>query len=109
MIPLLIEGQLAIERLAGTNKLVRQQPKISVSPVARLQGPTIRFRWHRKRTACSPERGANFDVSYPLVTTGGGALPLPTKQPPKLRPATTNANASAIFFIGSSADAFTAY
>jgi hypothetical protein len=31
--------------------------------------------------------------------TGAGALPLPTKQPPRLKPATTKANASATFFI----------
>jgi hypothetical protein len=30
--------------------------------------------------------------------TGAGALPLPTKHPPKLSPATTKAKASAIFF-----------
>lgn len=30
--------------------------------------------------------------------TGAGALPLPTKQPPKLNPTTTKAIASAIFF-----------
>jgi hypothetical protein len=36
---------------------------------------------------------------YPLVTTGAGALPLPTKHPPKLKPATTKTNASATFFI----------
>jgi hypothetical protein len=30
---------------------------------------------------------------------GAGALPLPTKQPPKLNPATTNASASATFFM----------
>jgi hypothetical protein len=36
---------------------------------------------------------------YPLVTTGAGALPLPTKQPPKLSAVTTNASASATFFI----------
>jgi hypothetical protein len=34
----------------------------------------------------------------PLVTTGGGALPLPTKQPAKLSEPTTNATASASFF-----------
>ena len=35
----------------------------------------------------------------PFVTTGGGgALPLPTKQPVKLNEATTKANASATFF-----------
>jgi hypothetical protein len=33
----------------------------------------------------------------PFVMTGAG--PLPTKQPPRLTPATTNANANASFFI----------
>jgi hypothetical protein len=38
----------------------------------------------------------------PFVTTGGGggALPLPTKQPAKLNDATTKANANATFFTG---------
>ena len=37
--------------------------------------------------------------TQPFVMTGAGALPLPTKQPPKLKAATTSANASATFFI----------
>jgi len=38
-------------------------------------------------------------LRQPFVTTGGGgALPLPTKQPAKLNEATTKANASATFF-----------
>jgi hypothetical protein len=36
-----------------------------------------------------------------LVTIGAGALPLPTKQPPRLKPATTKTNASATFFMTS--------
>jgi len=40
--------------------------------------------------------------NYPLVTTGGGALPLPTcAQPAMLRRANTAAVASANFFIES--------
>jgi hypothetical protein len=34
----------------------------------------------------------------PLVTMGGGILPLPTKQPARLSEPTTNATASASFF-----------
>ena len=37
--------------------------------------------------------------NQPLVTIGAGALPLPTKQPAKLKEATTNASAKAVFFI----------
>lgn len=37
--------------------------------------------------------------AYPLVTIGAGALPLPTKQPPKLSAVTTKASANATFFI----------
>jgi hypothetical protein len=33
-----------------------------------------------------------------VTTGGGGALPLPTKQPAKLSEATTNATATASFF-----------
>jgi hypothetical protein len=42
-------------------------------------------------------------ATYPLVTTGGGALPLPTPvpQPATLRRASTAAIAKAIFFMGS--------
>ena len=42
-------------------------------------------------------------ATYPLVTTGGGALPLPTPvpQPATLRRASTAAVAKAIFFMGS--------
>jgi hypothetical protein len=42
-------------------------------------------------------------TTYPLVTTGGGALPLPTPvpQPATLRRASTAAIAKAIFFMGS--------
>jgi len=46
------------------------------------------------------ERGPK-PQAYPLVTIGAGALPLPTKQPPKLSAVTTNASASAAFFIES--------
>ena len=45
-----------------------------------------------ERRACRPQ-------VYPLVITGAGALPLPTKQPPKLNAVTTNASASATFFM----------
>jgi len=45
---------------------------------------------------------ARFSTTrHPLVTTGGGALPLPTKQPAKLSEATTRASAKATFFISS--------
>jgi hypothetical protein len=44
--------------------------------------------------------------NQPFVTTGAGALPLPTKQPPKLKPATTSANASATFFIPAPCEEF---
>ena len=47
------------------------------------------------------KNGARRLKSYPLVIIGAGALPLPTKQPPKLSAATTNASASATFFIES--------
>ena len=42
-------------------------------------------------------------ATYPLVTTGGGALPLPTyvPQPATLRRASTAAIAKASFFMGS--------
>ncbi len=43
--------------------------------------------------------GAPSLKSYPLVITGAGALPLPTKQPPRLSAVTTSASASATFFI----------
>ena len=39
--------------------------------------------------------------NQPLVTIGAGALPLPTKQPAKLKEATTNASAKAVFFMTS--------
>jgi hypothetical protein len=37
--------------------------------------------------------------NYPLVTTGGGALPLPVAQPAMLKRANTAAVAIAIFFM----------
>ena len=49
----------------------------------------------------SRTNGARRLKSYPLVTIGAGALPLPTKQPPKLSAVTTKASASATFFIES--------
>ena len=49
-------------------------------------------------TALALSVGQHAD--QPLVTIGAGALPLPTKQPPRLKPATTKANASANFFMG---------
>ena len=39
------------------------------------------------------------ELFQPLVMTGAGALPLPTKHPPKLNPATTKTIANAIFFM----------
>jgi hypothetical protein len=52
----------------------------------------------RTITVLANERRPSLEY-YPLVTTGAGALPLPTKQPPKLSAVTTNASASATFFI----------
>jgi hypothetical protein len=49
-----------------------------------------------------PGPSQNQYSNYPLVTTGGGVLPLPTcAQPAMLRRANTAAVASAIFFIES--------
>ena len=50
---------------------------------------------------CSRTNGARSVKPYPLVIIGAGALPLPTKQPPKLSAVTTKASASATFFIES--------
>src|SRR6188508_2781583 len=51
------------------------------------------------RGACND--GARRLKPYPLVIIGAGALPLPTKQPPKLSAVTTKASARATFFIES--------
>ena len=51
---------------------------------------------HKKRAGVT---GPFQFRDQPLVTIGAGALPLPTKQPAKLKEATTNASAKAVFFI----------
>ena len=59
----------------------------------------MRERRRRKTiTVLANERRPTLQA-YPLVTIGVGALPLPTKQPPRLSAVTTNASANATFFI----------
>jgi len=61
----------------------------------------MRERRRRKTiTVLANERRPTLQA-YPLVTIGVGALPLPTKQPPRLSAVTTNASANATFFIES--------
>ena len=56
-----------------------------------------------KRAGAKPGpflRQCRYAATYPFVTTGGGALPLPTlAQPAMLRRASTAAVASASFFM----------
>jgi len=71
--------------LASDVAITRHYPH-TPRTTARKEGPT-------SRTFLYPAQ------RQPFVTTGGGgALPLPTKQPVKLNEATTKANASATFF-----------
>jgi hypothetical protein len=56
----------------------------------------------KRRAGLTPGPSQYLYSNYPLVTTGGGALPLPTcAQPAMLRRANTAAVASANFFIES--------
>src|SRR6188768_3087778 len=66
----------------------------------RIRGPLNTGRPSRGHAVLANERRPKLQA-YPLVTIGAGALPLPTKQPPKLSAVTTSASASATFLIGS--------
>jgi hypothetical protein len=81
------------------------EPAGTTSPVTVVDGARHHEVWDPTQDGSPPQPRR---TTYPLVTTGGGALPLPTcAQPAMLRRASTAAIATESFFIGDTPFAMT--